>query len=105
LRADINLNYFKNIQRNTEDDISLQTIIDHGLIHDIYGTLKEIIRSSKAIKEASKKLACIQGKYKIEFCSNPLKFMQPIRPACHDIYIIKGQYKFPNSWRIMENYE
>jgi hypothetical protein len=107
LRADINLKYCKNIQRNIKDDISLQTIIDHGLIHDIYGTLEEILQSDlgKAIKEACKKLACIQGKYKIKFCSNPPKFMQPIRPACHDIYITKGQYKFPNSWRIMENYE
>jgi hypothetical protein len=61
LRADINLKYFRNIQRNTGDNISLQTIIDHGLIHDIYGTLEEILQSDlgKAIKEACKKLACI----------------------------------------------
>ena len=36
LRADINLKYFRSIQRNIGDDISLQTIIDHGLVHDIY---------------------------------------------------------------------
>jgi hypothetical protein len=76
LRAGINLKYFRNIQRNTRDDIFLQTIIDHGLIYDIYGTLKEILQSDlgKAIKETCKKLACIQGKYKIKFCSNPPKF-------------------------------
>jgi hypothetical protein len=56
--------------------MSLQTIIDHGLIHDIYSTLEEILKSDlrKAIKEACKKLACIQGKYKIKFYSNPPKF-------------------------------
>ena len=88
LKADINLKYFRSIQRNIGDDISLQTIIDHGLVHDIYGTLEEILQSDLgiAIKEACKKLACIQGRYKIKFCSNPPKFTQPIRPACHDIY-------------------
>ena len=40
LRTDINLKYFRSIQRNIRDDISLQTIIDHGLVHDIYGTLR-----------------------------------------------------------------
>jgi hypothetical protein len=105
--ADIDLKYFRNIQRSNEDDISLQTIIDHGLIHDIYGTLQEVIQSDlgTAIKEACKKLACLQGKYKIKFCSNPPKFTQPIRPACHDIYITKGQYRFPNVWRIEKDYE
>lgn len=105
--ADIDLKYFSNIQRNAEDNISLQTIIDHGLIHDIYGTLEEILKSDlgKAIKEACKKLACIQGKYKIKFCSNPPRFTQPIRPASHDIYITKGQYRLPNVWRIKEKYE
>ena len=109
LRADINLKYFRSIQRNTGDDISLQTIIDHGLVHDIYGTLEEILQSDLriAIKEACKKLACIQGKYKIKFCSNPPKFTQPIRPACHDIYITKGSYKFPTTWTSdsWQNYE
>jgi len=50
-----------------------------------------------AIKEAAKKLACVQGRYRIRFCSNPLKFTQPIRPASHDIYITKGSYKFPTT--------
>ena len=45
LRADINLKYFRSVQRNIGDDISLQTIIDHGLVHDIYGTLEEIFQS------------------------------------------------------------
>jgi hypothetical protein len=59
LKVDINLKYFRNIERNTVDDISLQTIIDHGLIHDIYGTLEENFQSDleKAIKEACTKLA------------------------------------------------
>jgi hypothetical protein len=89
LQADINLKYFKSIQRNNGYDISLQTIIDHGLIHDIYGTLEEILQSDlgKAIKEACKKLACVQGKYKIKLYSNPPKFTQLIRPASYDIYI------------------
>ena len=87
LKADINLKYFRSIQRNTGDDISLQTIIDHGLAHDIYGTLGEICQLDLgiAIKEAAKKLACVQGRYRIRFCSNPPKFTQPIRPASHDI--------------------
>ena len=109
MRVDINLKYFRSIQRNIGDDISLQTIIDHGLVHDIYGTLEEILQSDLgiAIKEACKKLACIQGKYKIKFCSNPPKFTQPIRPACHDIYITKGSYKFPTTWTLdsWQNYE
>ena len=109
LKADINLKYFRSIQRNIGDDISLQTIIDHGLVHDIYGTLEEILQSDLgiAIKEACKKLACIQGRYKIKFCSNPPKFTQPIRPACHDIYITKGSYKFPTIWNSdsWQNYE
>ena len=69
LRADINLKYFRSIQRNTGDDISLQTIIDHGLVYDIYGTFEEIFQSDLgiAIKEACKKLACIQERYKIKF--------------------------------------
>ena len=109
LKADINLKYFRSIQRNIGDDISLQTIIDHGLVHDIYGTLEEILQSDLgiAIKEACKKLACIQGRYKIKFCSNPPKFTQLIRPACHDIYITKGSYKFPTTWTSdsWQNYE
>ena len=64
LRANINLKYFRSIQRYIGDDITLQTIIDHGLVHDIYGTLEEILQSDLgiAIKEACKKLACIQGR-------------------------------------------
>jgi len=89
--------------------MSLQTIIDHGLAHDIYGTLGEICQSDLgiAIKEAAKKLACVQGRYRIRFCSNPPKFTQPIRPASHDIYITKGSYKFPTTWSsdIWQNYE
>ena len=108
-KADINLKYFRSIQRNTGNDISLQTIIDHGLAHDIYGTLGEICQSDLgiAIKEAAKKLACVQGRYRIRFCSNPPKFTQPIRPASHDIYITKGSYKFPTTWSsdIWQNYE
>uniref|UniRef100_K3YY54 Uncharacterized protein n=1 Tax=Setaria italica TaxID=4555 RepID=K3YY54_SETIT len=61
LKADINLKYFRNIQRHTGEDISLQTIIDHGLVQDVYGTLEEILKSNlgKAIKEACKRLACV----------------------------------------------
>ena len=64
MRADINLKYFKSIQRNTGDHISLQTIIDHGLVHEIHGTLEEIFQSDLgiAIKETGKKLACIHGR-------------------------------------------
>ena len=51
-----------------------------------------------AIKEAAKKLASVQGRYRIRFCSNPSKFTQPIRPASHDIYITKISYKFPTTW-------
>ncbi|KAK8457958.1 hypothetical protein SEVIR_3G277250v4 [Setaria viridis] len=90
LKADINLKYFTNIQRHTGEDIYLQTIIDHGLVRDIYGTLEEILQSDlgKAIKEACKRLACVQGKYKIKYFSNPPKFTLPLRPASHDIYIL-----------------
>ena len=109
LKADINLKYFRNIQRNIGDDITLQTIIDHGLIHDIYGTFEEILQSDlgKAIKEACKKLAYVQGTYKIKFYSNPPKFTHPIRPASHDIYITKGIYKYPAVWSsdTWQNYE
>jgi len=88
-KADINLKYFRSIQRNIGDNIFLQTIIDHVLAYDIYGTLEEICQSDlgMAIKEACKKLACVQGRYRIRFLSNPPKFTQPIRPASHDIYI------------------
>uniref|UniRef100_K4A1R9 Uncharacterized protein n=1 Tax=Setaria italica TaxID=4555 RepID=K4A1R9_SETIT len=109
LKADINLKYFRNIQRYTGEDISLETIIDHGLVQDIYGTLEEILQSDlgKAIKEACKRLACVQGKYKIKYYSNPPKFTLPLRPASHDIYIIKGSYKFPTIWssESWHNYE
>jgi len=71
--------------------------------------LKKFFQSDigTAIKEACKTLACIQGRYKIKFCSNPPKFTQPIRPACHDIYITKGSYKFPTTWTSdsWQNYE
>jgi hypothetical protein len=61
-----------------------------------------------AIKEACKKLACIQGRYKIKLCSNPLKFTQPIRAVCHDIYIYIYTHTHKRSIQIpyyMENYE
>ena len=47
--------------------ISPYKLLDHGLVHDIYGTLEEIFQSELgiAIKEACKKLACIQGNTKL----------------------------------------
>ena len=66
LKADINLKYFRSIQRNNTQNISLRTIIDHGY-HTIYGTLEEIQHSylGKTIKEACKRLSYMQGRYKI----------------------------------------
>jgi hypothetical protein len=92
------LRYFRNIQRNGMQEISLQTIIDHGLVHAIYGTLEEVQCSDlgKFTKEACKRLSYLQGRYKIVFYSIPPRFTQPIRPASHDIYITKGIYLFPS---------
>ena len=54
LRADINLKHCRSIYISPNENISLQGLIDHGLVHAIYGSLQQIIFSDlgKAIKEA-----------------------------------------------------
>ena len=100
LEAIINLKNFRNLQIHPIENLSLQTLIDQGLVHIIYGTLDEILHSNlgKAIKEACKKLSYLQGRYKIIFYSIPPKFTPPIRPATHDIYITKGCFTFSNTY-------
>jgi len=109
LTASINLKYFRSIQIFPNENISLQCLIDHGLVHAIYGSLQEILHSDlgKAIKEACKKLSFLQGKYRILFYSNPPKFTYPVRPASHDVYITKGCHAFPSIWpgEISQEYE
>jgi hypothetical protein len=64
LRSDINLKYFRSLQTYSAKDISLQTIIDQGLVHVVYGSMEEIIYSDFgiAIKEACKKAISCQRK-------------------------------------------
>jgi hypothetical protein len=97
LRTDINLKYFRSLQTYSAEDISLQTIIDQGLVHAIYGSMEEILYSDLgiAIKEACKKLYLVKERIKIMFYSSPPKFTPPLRPAMHDVYINKGCYHFP----------
>ena len=109
LRADINLKLCRSIYISPDENISLQCLIDHGLVHAIYGSLQQIIFSDmrKAIKEACKKLSYLQGIYRILFYSNPPKFTYPVRPASHDVYITKGCYAFPSIWpsELSQEYE
>ena len=100
LRADINLKLCISIYISPDENISLQCLIDHGLVYPIYGSLQQIIFSDlgKAIKEACKKLSYLQGIYRILFYSNPPKFTYPVRPASHDVYITKGCYAFSSIW-------
>jgi hypothetical protein len=41
LRADINLKYLKSLQTYSAEDISLQTIIDQGLVHAVIDQWKK----------------------------------------------------------------
>jgi len=78
------------------EDISLQTIIDQGLVHAVYGSMEEILHSGLgiAIKETCKKLYHLKGRFKIMFYSLPPRFTPPLRPTTHDVYINKGCYHF-----------
>jgi hypothetical protein len=64
LRDDINLKYFRNLQTYSAKDISLQTIIDQGLVHAVYESMEKILYSDLgiAIKEACKKTISCQRK-------------------------------------------
>ena len=87
------------LQTYSAEDISLQTIIDQGLVHAVYGSMEEILHSDLgiAIKEACKKLYHLKGRFKIMFYSSPPRFTPPLRPATHDVYINKGCYHFPSN--------
>ena len=45
LKAEINLQRFRNLPTYNHEEISLQTIIDHGLVNSIYATLDQILQS------------------------------------------------------------
>lgn len=96
LRAEIDLKYFTP-HNLVHKNISLQGMIDQGLVHSIYGTLDQILQSDLgiAIKETCKRLSSFKGKYKIIFYSTPPKFTPPIRPAIHDVYILKSIFLSP----------
>jgi hypothetical protein len=57
------------LQTYSAEDISLQTIIDQGLVHAVYGSMEEILHFDLgiAIKEAYKKLYHLKGRFKIMF--------------------------------------
>lgn len=94
LKAEINLQRFRNLPTYNHEEISLQTIIDHGLVNSIYATLDQILQSDlgNAVKDVCRRLG--HGRYRIIFSSIPPKFTPPVRPAIHYIYIMKGQFNF-----------
>ena len=94
LKAEINLQRFRNLPTYNHEEISLQTIIDHGLVNSIYATLDQILQSDlgNAVKDVCRRLG--HGRYRIIFSSIPPKFTPPFRPAIHYIYIMKGQFNF-----------
>uniref|UniRef100_I1Q393 CCHC-type domain-containing protein n=1 Tax=Oryza glaberrima TaxID=4538 RepID=I1Q393_ORYGL len=94
LKAEINLQRFRNLPTYNHEEISLQTIIDHGLVNSIYATLDQILQSDlgSAVKDVCRRLG--HGRYRIIFSSIPPKFTPPVRPAIHYIYIMNGQFNF-----------